>query len=129
LLSSYGGKLSRDPEIDQFDLASGPAYCNSNIADVGDSAKTDDTESKLLLTGLLLEWQDFSGNSVLPSFGVARPDSDFFYSQLHLNAFVIESPSTNMHEVICYDERCGGKGVNELCSNEILIVDWDINCC
>ena len=33
-----------------------------------------------------------------------------------MNAFVIGSPSTNKHKVYCYDERCGGKGVNELCS-------------
>jgi len=108
LLSRYGKKVSREPGIDPFDLEFWPTYCDSKNADIADS-----DESKLLRTGVLLELQDYAGNFVLPSFGEKRPGSDYYSSRLHMNAFVIGSPSTNKHKVYCYDERCGGKGLNE----------------
>ena len=75
-----------------------------------------DEESTELTNIVHLSAEDYSGNFVLPSYGVIRPGADYYASNLKAYVFVIADLSLNKNFMYVYDERGMGKDCDALCS-------------
>lgn len=67
-----------------------------------------------------LQCEDFAGNLQLPWFGLHRPATDYYSSDLSIYMFVISHMTTGINHVYLYDERIMGKNCDALCSLRFL---------
>lgn len=63
-----------------------------------------------------VQCEDFGQSISMPTYGLCRPNADYFHSDLHVHMFVIANVSVGKDSVLLYDERTAGKGADAMCS-------------
>ena len=60
--------------------------------------------------------EDYGQGIAMPHYGINRPQSDYFNSNLMINLYVQSDISRGENKIMLYDERTMGKDKNALCS-------------
>jgi len=89
-----------------------PEYMDDSDSDNPDAEEAAACEVKLMA-------EDFGQGMPIPHYGLNRPASDYFNSNLMLHMFVMADITRRKHNVKLYDERLMGKDKDALCSLRI----------
>ena len=116
VLSSINGDGDEDSDDDSSDgIEVTMNKMDRLLASGSERARTRAKKSIDEFMALILA-EDYGQGIAMPHYGINRPQSDYFNSNLMINLYVQSDISRGKNKIMLYDERTMGKEKNALCS-------------
>ena len=101
---------------DQSEIGDNLANLDEFLSETSDKSNNAAIQNPLDGFMALILAEDFGSGIAMPHYGIIRPPSDYFNSNLMINLYVMSDISRGENNVILYDERTMGKDKDTLCS-------------